>query len=263
MPNRLEILPVKEQSGSRARCVLFTEGDREEVARRLTAIVAPHAVVNPECHVWAPNGLSDPAEGKLGETPPFLSSKQREEISNWWLAVRHPKANSPNWDIISQATIGGQRGLILVEAKAHDQELITEEKGKPLAAKASPGSCSNHKRIGTCIDEASQALSSASGLVWHLSRDSHYQMSNRFAWSWKVATMGLPVVLVYLGFVKADEMNRRGLPFDDHEQWKQLVESQSQTLFPNAVWGKSWGVNGTAFIPLIRSHVQLIGQKEK
>ncbi len=65
--------------------------------------------------------------------------------------------------------------------------------------------------------------------------------------------MGIPVVLVYLGFLHATEMQDRGLPFDSHEQWKQLVESQSQTLFPNAVWGKAWSVNGTELIPLIRS----------
>jgi len=259
MANRLESLPIKERRGSRARCVLFTEGTREEVAKRLTALVAPHAIVDPARHVWAPKGLSDPAEGKLGETPPFLSDKQREDISNWWLAVRHPAANTPNWDFISQATIGGREGLILVEAKAHDTELTKEEGGKPLDTQASQDSFSNHKRIGACIDEASQALSSATGLAWHLSRDSHYQMSNRFAWSWKVTTMGIPVVLVYLGFLKANEMQDRGLPFASHEQWKQLVESQSQTLFPDAVWGKAWGVNGTDLTPLIRSQAQLIG----
>jgi len=259
MTNRLESLPVKERRGSRARCVLFTEDTRAEVAKRLTALVAPHAVVNPARHAWAPNGLSDPAEGKLGDTAPFLSSKQREEISNWWLAVRHAATNTPNWDIISQATIGGREGLILVEAKAHDMELIKEAGGKPLDTNASQDSSSNHKGIGACIDEAIQSLSSASGLAWHLSRDSHYQMSNRFAWSWKVTTMGIPVVLVYLGFVNADEMKDRGIPFDNHEQWKQLIESQSQTLFPNAVWGKAWRVNGTELIPLIRSQAQVIG----
>ncbi|MCS6292531.1 MAG: hypothetical protein H8J66_05600 [Nitrospira sp.] len=258
MANRLGSLPAKEQRGSRARCVLFAEGAREDVARRLTALVAPHAVVDPSRHVWAPKGLSDPAEGKLGDTAPFLSGSQREDISNWWLAVRHAAANTPNWDIISQATIGGREGLILVEAKAHDSELIKESGGKPFDEKASLDSSSNHKGIGACIDEASQSLSSASGLVWNLSRDSHYQMSNRFAWSWKVTTMGIPVVLVYLGFLNAEEMKDRGIPFENHEQWKRLVESQSQTLFPTAVWGKAWSVNGVELIPLIRSQVQSI-----
>lgn len=259
MANRLESLPVKEQRGSRARCVLFTDGTRAEVAKRLTALVAPHAFVDPVRHVWAPNGLANPGEGKLGETKPFLSDKQREEISNWWLAIRHPNANTPNWDIVSQATIGDREGLVLVEAKAHDKELTKEEAGKLIDAKASQDSCSNHDGIGKCVDEASRALSLATGLNWHLSSNSHYQMSNRFAWSWKVTTMGMPVVLVYLGFLNADEMQDRGLPFDNHEQWKQLVESQSQTLFPNAVWGRAWGVNGNELFPLVRSQVQLIG----
>lgn len=143
MSNRLESLPVKERRGSRARCVLFTEGTREEVAKRLTVLVAPHAVVDPARHDWVPKGLSDPAEGKLGETAPFLSDKQREEISSWWLTVRHPSANTPNWDIISQATIGGREGLILVEAKAHDKELTKEAGGKQSDANASEASISN------------------------------------------------------------------------------------------------------------------------
>lgn len=70
--------------------------------------------------------------------------------------------------------------------------------------------------------------------------------------------MGIPVILVYLGFLKADEMKDRGIPFDNHEQWKQLVESQSQDLFPNTVWSKTMGVNGVQFIPLIRSVTQSI-----
>jgi hypothetical protein len=221
-------------------------------------MVAPYAVVDPARHVWAPKGFSDPAEGKLGGTAPFLSGTQREEISSWWLAVRHATANTPNWDIISQATIGGREGLILVEAKAHDQELVKEESGKRSKPVPSPGSASNHERIGTCIEEARRSLSSASGVAWNLSRDSHYQLSNRFAWSWKVTTMGIPVVLVYLGFLNAEEMKDRGIPFENHEQWKHLVESQSQTLFPTAVWGKAWSVNGVELIPLIRSQVQSI-----
>ncbi len=159
MANRLESLPVKEQRGSRARCVLFTEGTREEVAKRLTALVAPHAIVDPARHVWAPKGLSNPAEGKLGDTAPFLSDTQREEISNWWLAVRHAAANTPNWDILSQATINGREGLILVEAKAHDKELTKEAGGKPLDCKSHcSDSSSNHEGIGVCIDETSQAF---------------------------------------------------------------------------------------------------------
>ena len=42
---------------------------------------------------------------------------------------------------------------------------------------------------------ARNGLSAATGLQWGLSRDDHYQLSNRFAWCWKLATLGIPVVL--------------------------------------------------------------------
>src|SRR5207248_2297096 len=49
-------------------------------------------------------------------------------------------------------------------------------------------------RIGACLDEASIALASETGRPWALSRDHHYQMSNRFAWAWKLTELAVPVV---------------------------------------------------------------------
>jgi len=46
---------------------------------------------------------------------------------------------------------------------------------------------------------------------WQLSRDSLYQLANRFAWAWKIASLGVPVALVYLGFIAADQMKGRKL----------------------------------------------------
>ncbi len=68
--------------------------------------------------------------------------------------------------------------------------------------------------------------------------------------------MGIPVVLVYLGFLKANEMKDRGEPFTSHEQWKQLVEAQSLALFPSAVWEKAWDRKNTRLILLLRSETQ-------
>ena len=64
----------------------------------------------------------------------------------------------------------------------------------------------NHNQIGDAIQQANHGLEPLLP-GWDLSRDSHYQLSNRFAWSWKIASMGVPVVLVYLGFLNADEMD--------------------------------------------------------
>jgi hypothetical protein len=59
--------------------------------------------------------------------------------------------------------------------------------------------------IHSTIQEAGLALSEQTGLTWALSRDWCYQMSNRFAWAWKLVELGKPVILIYLGFLAYDE----------------------------------------------------------
>ena len=43
-----------------------------------------------------------------------------------------------------------------------------------------------------------------------LSHEHHCQMSNRFAWLWKLAELDDTVILVYLGFLGAVEMRKWG-----------------------------------------------------
>jgi hypothetical protein len=221
------------------------EGKRQEVAGRLSALVGMPDVVIREDDFWMPCGLpfadgrggwdATPArEAKLGDVNGFLPNEHRSEITKWWLAVS-PEANTPNWDIASTCTVEGKKGLLLIEAKAHDSELRNEEVGKRLKPPVTTNSLRNHARIGACIQEASLALAGETSRPWALSRDWNYQMSNRFSWAWKAADLGHPVILMYLGFLQANEMKDRGKPFADHTAWKQLVNSHSQRLFPNEV----------------------------
>lgn len=57
-------------------------------------------------------------------------------------------------------------------------------------------------------------------------------MSNRFAWSWKLTELGIPVVLIYLGFLRATEMADRGSAIVDEADWRRQVLSHSAALFP-------------------------------
>jgi hypothetical protein len=106
-----------------------------------------------------------------------------------------------------------------------------------------------------CCHDASRCARAGLGmerktsLPWNISRDSCYQMSNRFAWAWMPTELGIPVVLVYLGFVGADEMIDKGKPFADAAAWEALVTSHSAALFPSDVWGHET----RALVPLIRS----------
>jgi hypothetical protein len=91
------------------------------------------------------------------------------------------------------------------------------------------------------------------GLTWALSRDWNYQMSNRLAWALKLTDLGVPVVLVYLGFLCANEMSDHGKPLFDASDWQNVVKRHSQVLFPEAVWDQRWICRGQPLIPLIRS----------
>jgi hypothetical protein len=258
----LSALRPKCRRGSLPRCLLLTAGTNEEVAARLTNIVGLDCFSVSADDFWMPRGLpiessadiwdvSPTKEPKLGEAERILSSADRSALSSWWLeAIK--RANTPNWDIASTCSIRGVKGLLLIEAKAHEQELRKEEAGKS-GPEASEGSRKNHERIGKAIGEAREGLERATDAPWGISRDCHYQMSNRFAWSWKLAELGHPVALVYLGFLNAPEMADISAPLRNHRHWEDLVRNHSANLCPPTIWGHSIEVNGSSIVSLIRS----------
>jgi hypothetical protein len=191
-----------------------------------------------------PRGFDDPSEAKLGDAFSLLSSEHREAVTCWWLAVRE-HANTPNWEIASTTTIHGTKGLLLVEAKAHAAEMKTD-------GKANKGRVENHTRIEEACREASAALNSILP-GWALSVERSYQLCNRFAWAWKLAALGVPVVLVYLGFLRAEEMRDQGLPLADADQWEHLVRGHSRGVAPSTIWDEPIYVNGTPLRAIIHS----------
>jgi hypothetical protein len=251
--NWLEALPRNRRRGSFPRCLLLMDGDQSAVASRLTRLVGLDGVHVSENDYWMPLGLPLQAEGgwdtspiveaRLGKVPGFLTDEQRETVTSWWLVHRR-RANTPNWDIASTATIDGQEGLILVEAKAHSGELKVDGK--------KPGNRDNDEKIGAAIQEANTALSTILP-GWALSKDSHYQLANRFAWSWKVASLGVPVILVYLGFLRAEEMRDQGEPFADSDAWDSFVKTYSQDIVPEAAWHARMMIQNTPLWVLLRS----------
>lgn len=267
----LQLLRPIQRAGSRPRCHWLTEGLAYPVADRLTEMMAPHGVVSPSDH-WMPQGFDVLDEAELHSAERLLPSDVRQRLLDWWLAVPHARARTPNFDIASTCTIEGRRSLLLVEAKAHLEELEKERAGKPLAidekkGKPSEAARSNHDRIGAAIEVARAGLerdiAAAPGSAsWRISSDLHYQMSNRFAWAWKVAEQGIPVILVYLGFLRAEEMAERGRrTFDSPGDWERAVREHSAAIAPEGIWNQRWTVCGQPFVPLIRSReVSLSGE---
>lgn len=250
--------------GSRPRCVALMDGTREQVSARLTELAGFAGVVVSPRDRWMPRGLpvrqpggdwdATPAdEARLDQDGGLLAPDESNAIKSWWLKHLHPRANTPNWDVASTCTIGGRRALLLVEAKAHEEELSGALHGKPLKSDASVRSRENHDRIGRAIEDANTQLRHFTGLPWVLSRDRCYQLSNRFAMATKLTEMGYGVILVYLGFLRAGEMAPRTLLADD-AHWRTVVLEHSRPVVPASAWDRELNLNGQPFVARIRSH---------
>jgi hypothetical protein len=253
----LDKLRRNQQRGSKPRCHALTHGDRASRASRLTALIAPYGEVS-SADTCLPNGFTHVGEAQLHRAAELLPDDVRSALASWWLAVPTPRASTPNWDIACTCRIEDSPGLLLIEAKAHHGELQKEECGKPLLDPVSANTLRNHVRIGACLDEANIALAVETGHSWALSRDHHYQMSNRFAWAWKLAALGMPIVLVYLGFLSCDDMAKDSTVIGTDAEWEQLVRTHSVAIAPPEVWNRAWQLHGRTFVPLIRTvHVPL------
>jgi hypothetical protein len=66
-----------------------------------------------------------------------------------------------------------------------------------------------------------------------------------------VRTLGIPVVLVYLGFLDADEM--RGGVFGTPEDWRACVLAHAEPTVPKDVWETRVPVGTAWVVPLIRA----------
>lgn len=235
----------RELKGSRFRCLLathYSEESEEDVARFLSNLAGDAASVSAEDQ-WYPKGFLKSDEARLDKSDfkPILSNAQREEIRNWWL-VNHKGANTPNWDIASTCQVGEARGILLVEAKAHCGEFKDDH---------STSEDPNYSQIKRALLDASDGWNKlVSG--FNLDADHWYQLSNRFALAWKLAQMGIPVVLVYLGFLNAYEMTGMKI-LHDTDQWRRCIHSKTKHIVPVGAWDRTFHINGTPLSVLIRT----------
>ena len=252
---RFPELDHKSQRGSKPRCHLLTDGTRVEVAGRLYGLVKPYGSVVTDN--WMPRGFESTDEVELHRPNTFITNEKSRGLKDWWF--EGPSGKAPTWDLVSECTVGSgnhaRRGVLLVEAKAHWAELERESKGKELDASASDDSRRNHDRIGRAIDEANVGLRTLTNCTrWALRVDKCYQMANRFAWAWKLVDLGVPVVLVYLGFLNATEMSDEGDPFSDHGDWVECVKTHARDSVPEEMWERKWKApDGTSLVPRIMS----------
>lgn len=225
--------------------------DRPEFPVELLKLVAPVDCRLSAHSLWMPRGHRSPDEARLDKFgPEALPSHERwSSLRTWWLA-HEAGANTPNWDIAAACEIEGTPGLILVEAKANVPELSIA--GKPLAVAASVTRVANHERIGLAIDDACAALRRISTST-AISRDSHYQLSNRVAFTWKLASLGVPTILVYLGFWGDTGIADVGAPFENASHWELTFAEYVQQLVPNDRFERRLDCDAAAAWLLVRA----------
>ena len=134
--------------GSRPRCVLLVDGERDEVAQRLTGLVDLPGVSVSVDNRWQPRGRPVHKDGTWDSTPSnevelagpndLVSHDVVLEFRSWWLEV-HWGARTPVWDLAATSTISDRPGLLVVEAKAHSAELSTAGKSIVNGARSRTG----------------------------------------------------------------------------------------------------------------------------
>jgi hypothetical protein len=157
-------------------------------------------------------------------------------LKTWWLV--HP-GNTPNWDFASACVLEGKRGVLLVEAKANVPELSKAGKrlvgaraGKGKAAFApSSKAKQNDARIREAIAEAGREFT-ALGVGKAFTAEAHCQLANRLAFTWKLASLRVPVALVYLGFCGDHGLVRIGAPLACEEHWCDLLRGHLSSCVP-------------------------------
>ena len=258
---------LDNKNGSQPRCVLLVDDKKEEVANRLTMLVDLDEVTVASSDTWKPwgkpvkkeDGSWDKApsqEASLKGLTELLahnygkkrSSEIRRQLAVWW----NPKGGkTPTWDIASTCRINDKSGLLLVEAKAHGNEKLSG------SDRCGSRNAENRKHIGRAITQAASGLELLTRNPWRLSPDHHYQLSNRFAWSWKLASLGIPIVLLYLGFLKAEDMAKQGKPtFHSRANWRDTLRRNCEGVIDNTCWDRRWCENDIPLLPIIRAFDQ-------
>jgi hypothetical protein len=241
--------------GSRKHVLDWT--DRPAFLSELAELLVPVPVRFAERAPFMPCGYSDPMEARLERFGPKLmaGSSVWPALRDWWL-VHKAGANTPNWDIAAGCELEGRPGLVLVEAKANWTELGVGS--KPLSSSASIRSTENHARIAGAIEEACRGWREIDSDV-RISCDSHYQLANRLAFTWKLAELGVSVVLVYLGFTGDAGIADAGKPFANPANWQAAFGSYAADCGALKLFGRRHEVAGTPVWLLARSRRVLEG----
>jgi hypothetical protein len=204
-----------EYRGSRRHMLEWVE--QPAFLEELRGLLFPVPVTFSSETTWLPLGRAAPRQARLETFGPVAlpGAIDWPALSQWWLPLPN-RGTTLTWDLAATCELDGRRGLVLVEAKGNWTEVSTA--GKVLRDGYAIGIGVNHDRIVSALARASAGLSKLAGPV-SLTTTSHYQLARRLAFAWKLASLGLPVALVYLGFIGDEGISDTGESFATDSAW--------------------------------------------
>ncbi len=203
--------------------ILSLIDDKEFIEKMNTLLVGTNTILENKNSIF-PKSFDIPNEKTLST---FLRDvwKNKElgnEFTRWWIEFG---SRTPQWDIISKCKINGTDGILLVEAKAHKSE-ITGDKGKKIENE--PKKIKNHNHIKAAINKANESINELNDSAnLKLNIDVCYQLSNRVASTWWLASHNIPVTLIYLGFLNDNYFKDK---FQSDKDWQNCFEKHTKTV---------------------------------
>jgi len=278
------------RNGSRRRILELTSAPNAVVAEILSGLIKGYGTVGAG-DVWSPNGKRAPAPVRLGETTGFLKNPEHKTaLREWWVSdgpvlnraltqrqtggreggkpTRLPAFDlvstySPVNDEIHNSAIQQSRNsaILVISAAAHIGELNSDhahQREKPalpqirkaLAEASSGWNALLEKRAGDYGYKLSHRVK--------LSTDAHYRLSCNFAVAWKLAQLGVPTILCYLGFLDALELAEDGrLIFGNRAMWVKCVFEKTSKPVPEEIWDATFEVPGGAPVTVLRKSLSI------
>ena len=201
-----------------------------------------------------PRGRGNPAEWSEKELEEYLTATPLPfgvTIAwDWWFPYRTGRNQSPNWDLICPMEVEGNSGLLIVEGKARTGELNPNDAKRPPTGTAE--SLANDLSIRLRVSETNLALGDLGIGRFRLSTADHYQLANRLTYLNKLATLGLPTILLYLGWLDSPDwpLNQR---ITDGSHWQRLMTAYMNDLVPSGFVEAPHRPNGVPMRMIVRS----------
>jgi hypothetical protein len=244
-----EDIPDRDRGSYRHMLDLVSASNFREVMNGL--LDGTGAVVAADDH-WYPCGRSKKKDWTEAELEDYLKRHPIPGYSGldrrWWIAF---KGTRPTWDLICQLDFDGKPGLLLVEAKAHIGEM-SEKNSKSPVDKKNDRSVANDLSIRLRLAETNLGLNALGLGSFRLSADHDYQLSNRIAYLQKLASDGVPTVLMYLGWIGSPDWKTD--PLATESAWETAVKGHFERVGPWEFVGPNRQTSsGTPFQMIVRS----------